>query len=89
MKNAYFGIMAIPVIIGVLVVAYMVQEPQESDVITTTALLSDASPIFLVMLDFISCEFCTNNHQNTSLALKSKICRFWISVNIVFGILHL
>ena len=41
MKNAYFGIMAIPVIIGVLVVAYMVQEPQESDVITTTALLSD------------------------------------------------
>ena len=46
MKNAYFGIMAIPVIIGVLVVAYMVQEPQESDVITTTALLSDFVQLF-------------------------------------------
>ena len=45
MKNAYFAIMAIPVIIGVLVVAYMAQEPSESDTITTARLLDGASPI--------------------------------------------
>ena len=80
MKNAYFGIMAIPVIIGVLVVAYMVQEPQESDVITTTALLSDASPILgnadarITIIEWgdYQCEFCHKFHQNTLGTIKEK-----------------
>ena len=91
MKNAYFGIMAIPVIIGVLVVAYMVQEPQESDVITTTALLSDASPILgnadarITIIEWgdYQCEFCHKFHQNTLGTIKEKYVDSG-SVNIVF-----
>ena len=80
MKNAYFVIMAIPVIIGVLVVAYMVQEPQESDGITTTRLLSEASPILgsadarITIIEWgdYQCEFCHKFHQNTLGVIKEK-----------------
>ena len=80
MKNAYFAIMAIPVIIGVLVVAYMVQEPQESDGITTTGLLSEASPILgsadarITIIEWgdYQCEFCHKFHQNTLGVIKEK-----------------
>ena len=91
MKNAYFAIMAIPVIIGVLVVAYMVQEPQESDGITTTGLLSEASPILgsadarITIIEWgdYQCEFCHKFHQNTLGVIKEKYVNSG-SVNIVF-----
>ena len=81
MKNAYFVIMAIPVIIGVLVVAYMVQEPQESDGITTTRLLSEASPILgsadarITIIEWgdYQCEFCHKFHQNTLGVIKEYV----------------
>ena len=89
MKNAYFAIMAIPVIIGVLVVAYMVQEPQESDGITTTGLLSEASPILgsadarITIIEWgdYQCEFC---RIVNFINVKRKICKFWICKHCIW-----
>ncbi len=91
MKNAYFAIMAIPVIIGVLVVAYMAQEPQESDTITTARLLSGASPILgnadasITIIEWgdYECEFCHRFHENTLGTIKEKYVDSG-AVNIVF-----
>ena len=91
MKNAYFAIMAIPVIIGVLVVAYMAQEPSESDTITTARLLDGASPILgnadarITIIEWgdYQCEFCHRFHENTLDTIKEKYVDTG-AVNIVF-----
>ncbi len=91
MKNVYFALVAIPVIAGVLAVAYMTQEPQESGMMTTAELLAEASPIFgstdasITIIEWgdYQCEFCHRFHQNTLGAIKEKYVDTG-SVNIVF-----
>ena len=62
MKNAYFGIMAIPVIIGVLVVAYMVQEPQE---------LESPPPYFMGNAHHHPCNILTKDFQLHAQMMQS------------------